>query len=314
MSNLDPLADDAVRCAVEAFVAGAFVPAYGGETIFETKHSRYRLLDGVVIDAPDASLVGAELVGWLVESSGARVVETAWQTGARAVLVDRREARNIVVTSSTHLKSQTAPRREPRRAPVPAPRPPAVPDAARRAPILAATPPPLPAPRPVPPPPTSSSEPSQPRAAAPPPPTSSSEPSQPRAAVHPPPRPMPRPPSPSQVGPLPPPVPPPLPPPRRPPPPAHDAPVASVALPLVVRVPPPAPSPPPEPEPPAWDEAPAELEAPVESQGETLTMHRREPHDTLEDIPTEPPDSTGGAPFLLTRQAPSVPPPPYPER
>ena len=136
MSNLDPLADEAVRTAVEAFVAGEFVPSYRGVTVFETKNSRYRLLDGVVIAAPDDSLVGAELVGWLIESQPGGVVYTAWQSGARAVLVDRRRARNIVVTSTTRPLSGTRTNEPPRprmgdRATSPRPQRPRCPRASR---------------------------------------------------------------------------------------------------------------------------------------------------------------------------------------
>jgi hypothetical protein len=298
MSNLDPLADEAVRTAVEAFVAGAFVPAYRGVTVFETKNSRYRLLDGVVIAAPDDSLVGAELVGWLIESQPGGVVYTAWQSGARAVLVDRRRARNIVVTSSTRLRDEDertpAPRREPRYVPSP----PASPMSARLAPILNATPGPLPVAVPV-------------------PPASSSEPSQPRAAVHAPPRPISRPSAPhiEPLPPLPRPLPPPVAPPRRPPPPDDMA--ASSALPLVTRIaiPPTHPGPPAVPyadpaSEPGWEVTSAELEI-AEDLG--APTRKREQHDTLEDIPAhEGPDSTNASPFLLTRQAPSVPPPPHP--
>jgi hypothetical protein len=103
MANLDLTADKAVRDAVDAFVEGRLVPDFVGETVFETKNSRYRLLDGVVFAAPDDSLVGSELVGWLMESRHRSVVESAWQPGSRAVLVDRHHARNIIVTSTTRL-------------------------------------------------------------------------------------------------------------------------------------------------------------------------------------------------------------------
>jgi hypothetical protein len=103
MANLDVTADKAVRDAVDAFVEGRLVPEFTGETVFETKNSRYRLLDGTVFAAPDDSLVGSELVGWLMESRRRSVVESAWQPGSRAVLVDRHRGRNIIVTSTTRL-------------------------------------------------------------------------------------------------------------------------------------------------------------------------------------------------------------------
>ncbi|MFT3775619.1 MAG: hypothetical protein QM820_60505 [Minicystis sp.] len=103
MTNLEPRADKVVREAVDAFMDGRLIPDFFGETVFETKNSRYRLLDGVVFSAPDASLVGAELVGWLCESSRRCLVESAWEPGSRAVLVDRAHGRNIIVTSTTRL-------------------------------------------------------------------------------------------------------------------------------------------------------------------------------------------------------------------
>jgi hypothetical protein len=103
MATLDPRADKVVRDAVDAFMEGRLVPDFPGETVFETKNSRYRLRDGVVIAAPDPSLLGAELVGWLCESARRCLVESLWQPGSRAVLVDRKQGRNIVVTSTTKL-------------------------------------------------------------------------------------------------------------------------------------------------------------------------------------------------------------------
>jgi hypothetical protein len=107
MTNLDPVADKVVREAVDAFIEGRLPPELSaeraGETAFETKNSRYRLIDGVVVAAPDDSLIGSELVGWLIESARRSVVESAWQPGSRAVLVDRGRGRNIIVTSTTRL-------------------------------------------------------------------------------------------------------------------------------------------------------------------------------------------------------------------
>ena len=128
MANLDLTADKAVRDAVDAFVEGRLVPDFVGETVFETKNSRYRLLDGVVFAAPDDSLIGAELVGWLMETRRRSVVGSSWQPGARAVLVDRHRGRNIIVTSTTRLlhleehsasELQTFPVEPPRRSSAP---------------------------------------------------------------------------------------------------------------------------------------------------------------------------------------------------
>ncbi len=92
-----------MRDAVDDFLGGSLPPEYVGETVFETKNSRYRLIDGVLFSAPDASLVGAELVGWLLESPKRCTVESAWQATSRAVLVDRKRGRHIIVTSSTRM-------------------------------------------------------------------------------------------------------------------------------------------------------------------------------------------------------------------
>jgi hypothetical protein len=103
MTGLEPRADQAVRDAVDAFIEGRLRPGYAGETVFETKNSRYRLMDGILFSAPDASLVGAELVGWLIESSRRSTVASAWEATSRAVLVDRKRGRHIIVTSSTRM-------------------------------------------------------------------------------------------------------------------------------------------------------------------------------------------------------------------
>lgn len=110
MTGLEPRADRAVRDAVDAFLEGRLRPEYAGETVFETKNSRYRVLDGILFSAPDATLVGAELVGWLIESAKRSTVESAWQSTSRAVLVDRKRGRHIIVTSSTsmlHLEEES---------------------------------------------------------------------------------------------------------------------------------------------------------------------------------------------------------------
>jgi hypothetical protein len=147
MTNLDTAADKAVRDAVDAYMEGRLTPEFVGETVFETKNSRYRLLDGVVFAAPDDSLIGAELVGWLMETTRRSVIGSAWQPGSRAVLVDRQRGRNIIVTSTTRLlhleQPSSAPhpltvRREPGRAGP-------LPFSPQHAPIFAATPLPAPA-------------------------------------------------------------------------------------------------------------------------------------------------------------------------
>jgi hypothetical protein len=111
MTNLDPVADKVVRDAVDAYLDGYSTLAshWSGEAAFETKNSRYRLVDGIVVAAPDDSLVGSELVGWFIESPRGGVVQSAWQPGSRAVLVDRHQGRNIIVTSMTRLFQASRP-------------------------------------------------------------------------------------------------------------------------------------------------------------------------------------------------------------
>ena len=105
MTSLALNADLAVRHAVDAYIDGRLLPTFEGEAFFETRNSRYRLLDGVLFSAPDSALVGAELVGWLVDYVSRSEVVTAWRAGARAVLVDTRNdgvrGPQIVVTSAT---------------------------------------------------------------------------------------------------------------------------------------------------------------------------------------------------------------------
>lgn len=105
MAPLATHADQAVRHAVDAYIDGRSLPTFEGDARFETRNSAYRLLDGVLLSAPDASLVGAELVGWLVEFPSRSEVTSTWRNGARAVLVDTRNdgvrGPHIVVTSAT---------------------------------------------------------------------------------------------------------------------------------------------------------------------------------------------------------------------
>jgi len=148
MTNLEPVADKVVRDAVDAYLDGHPTPQLlrerAGETAFETKNSRYHLVDGVVVAAPDDSLVGSELVGWFIESPRGGVVQSAWQPGSRAVLVDRHQGRNIIVTSMTRLFQRAARAASPRAQPAFLP---------HSAPVLVVTPEPPPyVPAPAPPP------------------------------------------------------------------------------------------------------------------------------------------------------------------
>ena len=105
MTSLAPNADLAVRHAVDAYIDGRLLPTFEGEAFFETRNNRYRLVDGVLFSAPESALVGAELVGWLIDYVARSEVVTQWRAGARAVLVDTRNdgvrGPQIVVTSAT---------------------------------------------------------------------------------------------------------------------------------------------------------------------------------------------------------------------
>lgn len=105
MTLLVQHADQVVRHAVDAYLDGRLRSTFEGEASFETRNSRYCLLDGVLWQAPDSSLLGAELVGWLIEYVARSEVSPTWKPGARAVLVDPRndgvKGPHIVVTSAT---------------------------------------------------------------------------------------------------------------------------------------------------------------------------------------------------------------------
>lgn len=124
MTPLAPHADQVVRHAVDAYVDGRSLPTFEGDATFETRNSRYRLLDGVLVAAPDPTLVGAEFVGWLVEFVSRSEVTSTWKHGARAILVDTRNdgvrGPHIVVTSATRSFRASRPGSAPR-LPTPAP-------------------------------------------------------------------------------------------------------------------------------------------------------------------------------------------------
>lgn len=100
MSYLTLDADRMVRQAVDAYLDGRFRPDARGDCIYATRNSQYRVVDGMVLEATDTSLMGADLVGWLIEEHGQSLVELEWRPYARAVFVDRR-SRHVVVTSRT---------------------------------------------------------------------------------------------------------------------------------------------------------------------------------------------------------------------
>ena len=105
MTPLQPSTDQAVRHAVDAYIDGRLLPNFEGEASFETRNSTYRLLDGVLYSAPADGLIGAELVGWLIEFVNRAEISQTWRAGARAILVDTRndgvKGPHIIVTSAT---------------------------------------------------------------------------------------------------------------------------------------------------------------------------------------------------------------------
>lgn len=100
MSYLTLDADRLVRDAVDAYLEGRMRPDTGGDSVFATRNSQYRVVEGLVHEASDTSLVGAELVGWLVEEMGQPMIEALWRPYGRAIFVERR-SRHVVVTSRT---------------------------------------------------------------------------------------------------------------------------------------------------------------------------------------------------------------------
>ena len=89
----------AVYKAAEAFSDGALQPKLDAELAFTTAEGKSRLIDGICFDSDAEELVGAKLVGWLVESERASAVGAWWRRGARAVLLKRDGA--IAVTAPT---------------------------------------------------------------------------------------------------------------------------------------------------------------------------------------------------------------------
>lgn len=100
MSYLTLDADQLVRDAVDAYLEGRTRPDAGGDCVFATRNSQYRVVEGTVQEASDTSLMGAELVGWLVEELGQPMIESRWRPYGRAIFVERR-SRHVVVTSRT---------------------------------------------------------------------------------------------------------------------------------------------------------------------------------------------------------------------
>lgn len=107
---LDPRADAAVRDAVLAHLRESVPSESGGAPerrptgVFESRSSRYRVADGMVVESSDPGLIGAELVGFLREDGEPRV-RWSWERGARAVLVHVGRNNQIVLTSRTRTGS-----------------------------------------------------------------------------------------------------------------------------------------------------------------------------------------------------------------
>jgi hypothetical protein len=108
MSYLTLDADRLVRDAVDAFLEGRLRPDPLPDTMYATKNSRYRVLAGLVHEASDTSLMGAELVGWLIEDGAAARIEPKWEFRARAIFVERK-TRQVVVTSKVVARSAVGP-------------------------------------------------------------------------------------------------------------------------------------------------------------------------------------------------------------
>jgi len=100
MSYLTLDADRLVRDAVDAYLEDRLRPDSGGDCVYATRNSQYRVIEGSVQEASDTGLIGAELVGWLLEELGQPEIEPRWRPYARAVFVERR-SRQVVVTSRT---------------------------------------------------------------------------------------------------------------------------------------------------------------------------------------------------------------------
>ncbi|NUO50241.1 MAG: hypothetical protein HOV80_15410 [Polyangiaceae bacterium] len=100
MSYLTLDADRLVRDAVDAYLEDRLRPEASGDCVFSTRNNKYRVAEGVVIEASDTSLFEAELVGWLAEELGQPHIEPRWRPYARAIFVERK-TRHVVVTSRT---------------------------------------------------------------------------------------------------------------------------------------------------------------------------------------------------------------------
>ncbi len=104
MSLLTIDSDRVVRDAVDAFLDGDLRPDPLPDTLYATKNSRYRIIAGIVHEASDTSLMGAELVAWLAEEDGVARIEPRWEFRARAIFVER-ASKQVVVTSRVIAKS-----------------------------------------------------------------------------------------------------------------------------------------------------------------------------------------------------------------
>jgi len=124
MTHLTSDADQLVRASVDAFLAGTLKPDPLPETLYSTKNSTYRVIAGRIHEATDMSLMGAELVAFLVEEGRSFRVEPSWAAKARAIFFER-TSRDVVVTSRIVKRAMEAPSRD--RTPTPGPIPAAPP-------------------------------------------------------------------------------------------------------------------------------------------------------------------------------------------
>lgn len=101
VSPMSLLAIDAERLAQEAtdaFIEGRLRPRREPDTLYRTRNSRYRIMEGIVEEATDTTVIGATLVSWLFEERGSFRLEPQWRAGARAILLGKTHPQ-VIVTS-----------------------------------------------------------------------------------------------------------------------------------------------------------------------------------------------------------------------
>lgn len=93
----------AIYQAMFELLDGAREQRLSGEAEVETAEGHYRFIDGVCFSASDASSIGSELVGWLVEADRASAVLTRFRRGAGAVLVKSAQPRVLAAASALRV-------------------------------------------------------------------------------------------------------------------------------------------------------------------------------------------------------------------